>query len=69
MNVPNTYHATLHYLPLQGAARAIDSTYLRAMHDPIGTAWAALGKHPGGRYRITIRPVTPSEMGMVELPA
>ena len=69
MTAPNTYHATLVYLPLKGQARDIHSTYIRAMHDPVGTAWAALGKHPGGRYRVAIRPVTASEMGMVELPA
>lgn len=67
MTVPNTYHATLLYMPLQGEAKAIDSTYLRAKHDPIGTAWQALNKSPGGRYRVRIRTVTPQEMGMVPI--
>lgn len=69
MIIPNTYHATLLYLPLQGEAKELSSTYIRAQHDPQGTAWAALRKSPGGRYRIRLRPVTAHEMGMVELPA
>jgi len=61
--VPNVYHATLTYLPLQGAQREVDHAYIRAERNPHATARARFG-NPKGRYRVRVRPATARELGM-----
>lgn len=65
--VDNRFLVTLLYTPLQGPARVIDHAYIRAKHDPHGTARARFG-NPKGRYKVRVRSVTARDLGMTEIP-